>query len=164
MAQRHFYGAHGGCSRAFEDIKLRILSHDNDTQEFIVYTGYMTSEFLDRFDNPRWAPAPDESADSLGIKIEYTRVPIWPILGLRERLGKACGEDVVGDFDASKMETWHNDDGKPFSFQNSKRKRESLSQVFNGSFEEDTDQEEDSSPLKLKKQRLQEGPPIGVGA
>jgi hypothetical protein len=54
MAQRHFYNAPPPSARResqwspgnqhppqpnFQDIKLRILSHDNDTAEFLVYTG-----------------------------------------------------------------------------------------------------------------------------
>lgn len=179
MAQRHFYGAPapssrrdsqwsplGGkpCRPAFEDIKLRILTHDTDTCDFIVYTGHITAKFLDRFHDPFRVPASNEDEDGVpGIKIDYTKVPIWPILGLRERLGKALGEDIVGQFDPSEMETWDADAETPLP-RDAKRKREALSEVFNGSFEEDADDNEQESPLKSKKQRLEEGPPIGVGA
>ncbi|KAH7169621.1 uncharacterized protein B0J16DRAFT_359212 [Fusarium flagelliforme] len=70
----------------FYDLKLRILTHNTDTLEFIVYTGYITKEFLEKFHNPFKAPLDDNDAAVLGLKIEYTRVPIWPILGLRQRL------------------------------------------------------------------------------
>lgn len=143
---------------------LRILTHDADTSEFIVYTGHVTAKFLDRFHDPFRVPTSEESQDTApGVKIEYTRVPIWPILGLKERLGKALGEDIVGPFDPSEMETWETDTEEPQAKDN-KRKREALSEVFNGSFDEDTDNDEQESPLKSKKQRLEEGPPIGVGA
>ncbi|KAG6001648.1 hypothetical protein E4U43_001272 [Claviceps pusilla] len=122
MAQRHFYQysspySLGQCTEwwfwprappkrpPFEDICLRILTHDSETAEFIVYTGHVTASFLDRFYYPSRAPPEEEQASS-GMKIEYTRVPIWPILGLRERLGKALGEEIVGPFDATRMETW----------------------------------------------------------
>ncbi|KAG6062204.1 hypothetical protein E4U32_002625 [Claviceps aff. humidiphila group G2b] len=125
MAQHHFYGPptpisrviHRGVwgpkwepSRApprrppFENVKLRILTHDSDTAEFILYTASVTAEFLDRFYNPSGAPLGDEKPS--GMDIEYVRVPIWPLLGLRERLGTALGEEIVGPFDANRMVTW----------------------------------------------------------
>ncbi|KAG8413683.1 hypothetical protein J3459_015249 [Metarhizium acridum] len=179
MAQRHFYGALApsscrdsrwspwvGKSRrpAFEDLKLRILTHDSDMAHFIIYTGHITSKFLDRFHDPFATPTSDgdeDDDDALGIRIEYTKVPIWPILGLKERLGKGLGEEVVGQFDPSEMETWNidSDDDVP---RNTKRKREALAHVFR--FEEETDDDEQESSLRSKRQRLQEGPPIGVGA
>ncbi|EHK16061.1 uncharacterized protein TRIVIDRAFT_4563, partial [Trichoderma virens Gv29-8] len=123
MAQRHFYNAPAQLfaretywpprkneSRRpdFQDVKMRILSHDTETCEFLVYTGYVTAKFLDRFYDPSSAPC-DEDGKIAGMKIELTRVPIWPILGLRERLGKALGDDIVGSFDPEYMETWEDD-------------------------------------------------------
>ncbi|KAF5250836.1 hypothetical protein FANTH_4027 [Fusarium anthophilum] len=133
MAQRHFYTTPSIRSRSgsrppkqqgipsdpdFHDLKLRILTHDVDEKDFIVYTGYITRGFLQKFHEPSKAPTDDEDAVS-GLKIEYTRVPIWPILGLRERLGKALGPDVVGAFNPDEMETWEADPEK----QNRKRRR-----------------------------------------
>ncbi|KAM6538358.1 hypothetical protein FALCPG4_000232 [Fusarium falciforme] len=96
----------------FRDLKLRILTHDTDTSEFIVYTGYVTKDFLEKFHDPFKAPPDDDDAEVTGIKIEYTRVPIWPILGLRERLGKALGQDVVGAFNPDEIETWEKRSGE----------------------------------------------------
>ncbi|KAI8411169.1 hypothetical protein FOFC_07763 [Fusarium oxysporum] len=93
------------CSN-FHDLKLSILTHDTDTLEFIVYTGYVTKEFLENFHDPFKAPLNDDDAAVSGLKIEYTRVPIWPILGLRERLGKASGQEVVGSFNPDEIKTW----------------------------------------------------------
>lgn len=181
MAQRHFYDVPVPSSwrdsrwstwaekpprPAFEDLKLRILTHDSDMEHFIIYTGHITSKFLDRFHDPSTTPTSDEIKDEgendpLGIRIEYTKVPIWPILGLKERLGKGLGEEVVGQFNPSEMETWDTDseDDAP---RNTKRKREALGDMFR--FGEETDDDEQESSLKPKRQRLQEGPPIGVGA
>ncbi|KAJ3453076.1 hypothetical protein MRS44_018731 [Fusarium solani] len=64
-------------SSSLKDVKLQILIHDTAT-----------------------------GATMSGFKIEYTSVPLWPFLGLRERLGKAFGQDVVGVFNADEMETW----------------------------------------------------------
>ena len=115
MAQRHFYRTLPPPSAdtrsqlrrlQFADLDLRVLTHDLEAAEFIVYTGHVTSKFLARFHNPREVYG-NKSAIA-GLQIRYARVPIWPLLGLRERLGKALGEDVVGTFDPDKMETWEN--------------------------------------------------------
>jgi hypothetical protein len=124
MAQRHFYATPPSSPRRdyqwlpgeshppqpeFRDLKLRILSHDTETAEFLLYTAHVTAKFLERFHHTHDAPKVDGEKDVQGLKIEYTRVPIWPILGLRERLGKALGEDVVGPFDPEEITTWEED-------------------------------------------------------
>ncbi|PCD21392.1 hypothetical protein AU210_016357 [Fusarium oxysporum f. sp. radicis-cucumerinum] len=122
MAQEHFYATPSVRSRSdssFHDLRLRILTHDVDKKDFIVYTGYITSGFMQMFHDPSKALAEDEDAAVSGLKIEYTKVPIWPILGLRERLGKALGPDVVGAFNPDEMVTWETDPEK----QNRKRRR-----------------------------------------
>ncbi|KAI5458171.1 hypothetical protein BGZ63DRAFT_59163 [Mariannaea sp. PMI_226] len=171
MAQKHYYPAphaslrrdspinpKGGIppSPNFQDITLRILTHDTDTSDFIVYTGYITKAFLEKFHNPFDASPNDDDAAESGIRIEYARVPIWPILGLRERLGKALGHDVVGQFDVDHIETWEKD---PENKETSKRKREVLPEVLSGSYEEDSD---DEPALSAKKRCLSEGSPLGV--
>ncbi|RKK78139.1 hypothetical protein BFJ68_g17798 [Fusarium oxysporum] len=103
--------------------QLAILTHDTDTLEFIAYTGYVTKEFLEKFHNPFKAPLDDDDAAVSGLKIEYTKVPIWPILGLRERLGNALGQEVVGAFNPGDMETWEKE---PEEHGGAKRKREVL--------------------------------------
>jgi hypothetical protein len=75
-----------------------ILTHGIDTSEFIVYTRYITKEFLEKFTIPFKALLDNDDAAISGLKIEYTRVPIWPILALQERLTEALGQDVVGAF------------------------------------------------------------------
>ena len=177
MAQRHFYAIPPPSSRRdsqwspargepprpeFQDLKLRILTHDNDTAEFIVYTGHVTAKFLEWFHEPLRNPY-GEDREIPGIKIEYTKLPIWPILGLRERLGQAIGEDIVGSFDPSDVETWENDGMEKREAQNSaKRKRAALSEVYNGSFDEDTEDEEEAEHLNAKKPRMGDGSPVGV--
>lgn len=63
-----------------------ILTHGIDTSEFIVYTRYITKEFLEKFTIPFKVPLDNDDAAISGLKIECTRVPIWPILTLREDL------------------------------------------------------------------------------
>lgn len=177
MAQRHFYTPPKPAARrnsqrspirdqsspVFHDVKVRVLTQDNDTAEFIVYTGYVTAGFLERFHDPCKAPICEENGRLPGIKIEYTRVPVWPILGLRERLGKALGHDMVGEFDEEQIETWNEEEAEAENAEKansmSKRKREPLAEVLNGSFEEES---EDEPVLSNKKRCLSEGPPIGV--
>jgi hypothetical protein len=75
-----------------------ILTHGIDTSEFIVYTKYITKEFIEKFTIPFKAPLDNDDAAISGLKIEYTRVPIWPILALRGRLTEALGQEVIGAF------------------------------------------------------------------
>jgi hypothetical protein len=63
-----------------------ILTHGIDTSEFIVYTRYITKESLEKFTIPFKAPLDNDDAAISGLKIEYIRVPIWPILTLQEDL------------------------------------------------------------------------------
>ncbi|KAF4332040.1 hypothetical protein FBEOM_14171, partial [Fusarium beomiforme] len=44
----------------FHDIKLKILTHDTDAEEFIVYTGHI-KEFLKKFHNPFHASDDDDN-------------------------------------------------------------------------------------------------------
>ncbi|KAH6608176.1 hypothetical protein Trco_004489 [Trichoderma cornu-damae] len=185
MAQRHFYAPsavtygresywssprRNSASRRpdFQDVKMRILTHDVKTSEFLVYTGYVTAKFLDRFYDPYSAPRDDNGAVA-GMKIEFTRVPIWPILGLRERLGKALGEEVVGPFDSNGMETWQEDGSGSESIPaepearsaNIKRKRTNSPKTPDEGLEEESD--EDQSSEGDKKRRLgEEGNRFGV--
>ena len=108
MAQMHFYAKGvppGKGAESFTNIKMRLITHDCETSEFIVYTGHFTATFLERFRWPHKVPI----GNDIGLGIDYVRVPIWPILGLRERLGKALGEDLVGPFDHEAMESWEKD-------------------------------------------------------
>lgn len=177
MAQRHFYGLPGPSLRrehaweprgiplnpTFYDLTLRILTQDNDTAEFMIYTATVTAKFLQRFHDPFNTPE-DESGKVPGLDIQLTRVPIWPILGLRERMGKALGEDVVGPFDPNDIETWEDsDDDSDVTTKSGKRKRRALSEVLNGSFEDDTsDEGADEPALAAKKRCLREGSAVGV--
>lgn len=175
MAQKHFYenlplfgqlkgqssrtGARSNKPR-FEDIVLRILTHDTETSDFMVYTAYVTAGFLERFEEPSRVPRLREDGGVPGMRIEHTRIPIWPILGLKERLGLALGYDLVGAIDVDKIERWEEpegEDARPAS--SSKRKRQALTEVVNSSFEEDAD---DEPALGGKKRCLAEGPPIGM--
>lgn len=188
MAQRHFYpvpprssrrdhswatpdGA-APCHPTFHDVRLRVLTHDADTSDFIVYTATVTAGFLQRFHDPFSAPAGDAPGDVPGLDIEYTRVPVWPMVGLRERMGRALGEDVVGPFDPDEMETWQRgrEDGEDDDEvelekrgRAGKRRREALSEVFNDSFEDDEGDETAGEPaVSAKKRCLSEGAQVGV--
>ncbi|CAJ0552770.1 Ff.00g008480.m01.CDS01 [Fusarium sp. VM40] len=174
MAQKHFYPPPPITGRRdsrmspeqgippcpnFHDLKLKILTHDTETSEFIVYTGNITKEFLEKFHDPFKASTDDDEAMVSGLKIEYTRVPIWPILGLRERLGKALGQDVVGAFDPDVIETWEKDPEKQGG---EKRKREVITEVVNSSNSSFEEGEEEEPAVVSKKRCLNEGTPVGV--
>lgn len=78
----------------FGNTKMTILSFDDETAEFIVYTGFVTGDFLRRF----YAPA--EKSFHLkrlvpGIKIEVRRVPVRPVQTFQDRLGTALGQSII---------------------------------------------------------------------
>ncbi|KAF5973463.1 hypothetical protein FBULB1_8288 [Fusarium bulbicola] len=154
----HLYFGGQGISPSpnFHDIKLKILTYDTDASEFIVYTGHITKEFLEKFHDPFKAPLGDDDAVVSGLKIEYTRVSIWPILGLRERLGKALGQEIVGMFNPDEIETWEKDPEKPTA---EKRKRDDLTKVVISCSKEETEEE---PAIVSKKRRLNEGTPVDL--
>ncbi|OAA69802.1 hypothetical protein ISF_03072 [Cordyceps fumosorosea ARSEF 2679] len=174
MAQKHFYPVSRTVSvfrkgrfpakyaMPFRDLTLRVMTHDTETAEFIVYTGHITALFLERFRQPHRVPTAAKSDEDLGVQIDYARVPIWPILGLRERLGKALGEDLVGPFDPDAMETWEEDIVEAPSSSGGKRKRPALGEVVNDSFRESD--EERPSQIRKKKQCIRRGPALQAAA
>ncbi|RBR05199.1 uncharacterized protein FIESC28_11409 [Fusarium coffeatum] len=97
MAQKHFY------PRPFTDecefrMSPVILTHNTGTLAFIVYNGNITEAFLEKFHNPfKATPNNDDDVVSSNT-IDYTEVPIWSILGLRELFGKVLCQEVVGAF------------------------------------------------------------------
>lgn len=128
LAQNRFYsnpldlGMRQGVPRptttkSFTNLKVRLITHDYNESKFIVYTGHVTAVFLERFQSPHIAPIGNDT----GLKIDYVCIPIWPILGLRERLGKALGEELVGPFDQDAMETWMEDTTERVRFVGKKR-------------------------------------------
>ncbi|WQF90387.1 hypothetical protein CDEST_15401 [Colletotrichum destructivum] len=92
LAQRPFYD---------EPMPPATKSHNSIT---ISSLGVVTEALLRKFYHPTENPQPTGEAD--GMRIEYTRVPIWPILGLEERLGKALGRDITWNFSKDNMKTW----------------------------------------------------------
>ncbi|KAK2005275.1 hypothetical protein LZ32DRAFT_218903 [Colletotrichum eremochloae] len=147
LAQKRFYGetmpsaAEPSClfvatppfKAEFHDVVVHILTvedKDRDLPCFVVYKGVVTEALLRKFHYPAENPQPTEKAN--GMRIEYTRVPIWPLIGLKERLGKALGADLVGNFDEDNIETWGMDaranDGRP--------KRRRSGEVQTGSHDE----------------------------
>ncbi|PHH70084.1 hypothetical protein CDD80_6256 [Ophiocordyceps camponoti-rufipedis] len=189
MAQRHFYPSFMQFAKKeamwrhptrstpqlkFCNLKLRLLTHDETTGEFIVYTATVTADFLDRFHRP-WEAVRDEDGKVSGLVIEYTKIPIWPILGLRERLGKALGPDLVGLFDGSVMETWdsdsdsdsgttESDEGQGRCRSKRKREPELVLDVFREGSSQETTEDEGAERLGLKRRRLGSGPAMGVTA
>ncbi|RCI16256.1 hypothetical protein L249_3189 [Ophiocordyceps polyrhachis-furcata BCC 54312] len=179
MAQRHFYpllapsakkeaqwwssSTAGGRSLRpdFKDVKLRLLTHDEATGEFIVYTARVTAQYLQKFDRPRETPL-DADGKAVGLDIEYARIPIWPILGLRERLGKALGQDMVGSFDTTKMETWDEEDEVKGRAKTTKRKRAFV--MSDEATDDDDDDDDDDEGIVIKRRRLVENSPVGVVA
>ncbi|RYP34255.1 hypothetical protein DL767_004378 [Monosporascus sp. MG133] len=153
LAQQAAYSEIASSRAAFNprDLKIRVLSTSEDDDSFIVYTAIVPAAFLRMFHEPEKAPRGDTK-----IQISYAQVPIWPVLGLKERLGQALGSEVVGDFDALNMETYDDELPPTPETPSPKRRREVLTEVFNASFSEDRDSD---SPLEAlgKRRRLEEG-------
>ncbi|KAI0882593.1 uncharacterized protein GGS22DRAFT_169813 [Annulohypoxylon maeteangense] len=105
MAQRHVYlNFYTGSGFKSEDVETRVLAVSEQDQTLIVYKSIMPGAFLGMFDDLSKAPRGDAR-----ITIHYQRVPVWPILGLKERLGQALGQDLVGEIDMDNIETYQSD-------------------------------------------------------
>ncbi|KAI1428882.1 hypothetical protein F5Y12DRAFT_782443 [Xylaria sp. FL1777] len=135
------------------DVKVHLLTIAEDERAFIVYTGIVPAALLSMFNEPDAAPT-----GSSDIKIEYVHVPAWPVLGLKERLAKALGSDIIGDapeHEAAPAPEMNSSisgtKSSIFKSTSSKRKRGIFSEVFNASFSED--RESDRSKDKSEKRR-----------
>lgn len=123
----------------FRDVPVKIITQDHSSAEFVIYSTIVSAVFLERFACPSKAPKAADTQDG-GLDISVTRVQIWPVLGLKERLAKALGTEIAGDLAChdtadTDIETWETEQERAFRLGNLKRKREALSEVFNKSFE-----------------------------
>lgn len=146
----------------FKDVPVRILCHDGDTAEFVVYNTVVTADFLRRFSEPTKAPDADAPSNG-GMKVDVTRVPVWPVLGLKERLAKALGSEVTGEdlsqiIDAD-LETWESEQERKLRMNTLKRKRETPSEGFDTSFDST-----DGSPGREGSSSLKAGLGITVAS
>ena len=81
----------------FSDVTVHLLTHGGNASEFVVYKAVVTASFLQRFSDP--ATLPKMSAVSgCGMDIEYTKVSFSPLPSLAERLGRALGPEISGDY------------------------------------------------------------------
>ncbi|KAL0468464.1 hypothetical protein QR685DRAFT_341981 [Neurospora intermedia] len=84
----------------FEDTKVAIISHDEGIENnprFLVYTATVTADYMERWLYPLKVPQSSKKAKKqISLDITMTPVPFWPILGLKERLARALGKDLVG--------------------------------------------------------------------
>jgi hypothetical protein len=156
----------------FRDVKVQLITHDEEAN-FIVYTAVVTATFLERFARPAKAPArpgPGASSSSdgsseaasldTGMEISFASVPIWPILGLKERLGKALGRDIAsesifqdnGDLISDSLETWDSPEERKDRQRMARKRRraaerETLAEMVNssGCFESEADEDQRNS-------------------
>jgi hypothetical protein len=137
MAQQSAYAdLRSGTGFIPRNVKVRVLTVAEEENAFMVYTAIVPSAFLSMLHEPDTAPTGNSQ-----IKVEYTQVPVWPVLGFKERLGKALGADVVGNFDGVPMDTYEDEMVSVPHSTPPKRRREALSEVFNASFSEDRESE-----------------------
>ncbi|KAI2775813.1 hypothetical protein F4815DRAFT_486713 [Daldinia loculata] len=183
MAQQHVYGdMFTGEGFLPKDVDVRILTVSKDDNSFVVYSSVVPTAFLAMFHEPGKSPRGNAK-----VTINYQHVPIWPVLGLKERLGQAVGRDLIGEFDIDRIETFEDelasnlegdksdsfdeklqavlqklnkeDESMPNTAQtlSPKRKRKIFSEVFNGSFSENHESSGYPSELLAKRRRLEEG-------
>ncbi|CAJ2511925.1 Uu.00g075500.m01.CDS01 [Anthostomella pinea] len=155
MAQQQVYtDVMMGAGFTPKSVKTCVLTISEEGHSFIVYSATVPAAFLVMLDQPDKAPKGDTQ-----IKIEYSQAPVWPVLGLKERLGKALGKDIVGDFDGVSMDTYEDELPVTPESTSPKRRREVLSEVFNASFSEDRESE---SPGNVFKRRCIAEGRVGV--
>lgn len=165
----------------FRDIKVQLITHDEGQESdphFIVYTAVITAAFLERFMTPHKTPLVD-SEDGLGMKITYTPVKVWPILGLKERLAKALGSEISGvsPFDNPEFIDLHGPLVEPapeqlpvFAHIISQRKlkrrrdkeRQPLEEMLNSSFEEEPPSSDDRPVLSPSAKRRRTARSVGT--
>ncbi|KAH9896226.1 hypothetical protein F4778DRAFT_259525 [Xylariomycetidae sp. FL2044] len=153
MAQQAVYGdVSRGTDFAPRDVEVRLLTLSEGDSSFLVYTATVPAALLMMFHEPHKAPQGNTELD-----INFTQVPVWPVLGLKERLGKALGSDIVGDFQGVSIDTYEDELAETTpEVPSPKRRREALSEVFNASFSEDRELERPSEILG-KRRCLEEG-------
>ncbi|KAH9996372.1 hypothetical protein F4779DRAFT_607012 [Xylariaceae sp. FL0662B] len=153
MAQQTVYAdIESGAGFEPRDVQVRVMTTAEECNSFVVYTAIIPAAFLVMFHEPDKAPRGNAQ-----IKIQHVEVPVWPVLGLKERLGQALGRDIVGDFDIQRMETFDEQLSFKETTPSPKRRREVLSEVFNASFSEDRDADCAGNALGLKRRCLEEG-------
>lgn len=142
------------------DVTVRLFTTSEEDTSFIIYTATVPAAYLMMFHEPH--KAPDANAN---LKIEYTHVPVWPVLGLKERLGQVLGTEVVGDFDPLSIDTFPDEDQQIVSVAETispKRRREALSEVLNVSFSEDRDSNATEELQAIHKRRCLEEGRVGL--
>lgn len=171
MAQKQFYPptppirrwanrheARGAPMPEFKDVKLRVIT-GNSGSEISVYTAVVTAAFLERFHMP--TKSPRNNAGGIGMTIEHTKVPVWPLLGLKERLARTLGTDFIGEeLDQQGMETWGDEsDTESVATEcypsrtnsDAQLSRQALCIIPNEKLAAALDETESSSPLKRRR-------------
>ncbi|KAI1754794.1 hypothetical protein F4782DRAFT_528154 [Xylaria castorea] len=144
------------------DVKVRLLTVAEEDNAFIVYTATVPAALLSMFHEPDTAPTGNSE-----VIVEHAHVPVWPVLGLKERLGKALGSDIVGEYDDTIIDTYEEEVAPVAEADSKKRGREALSEVFNGSFSEDCQYQSNVSSVSARKKRRtkkEEGRPYWMTA
>lgn len=146
----------------FKDVPIKILSQDSDTADFVVYSTTVTTAFLKRFADPTKAPSHDALHNG-GLKVDMVRVPVWPVLGLKERLAKALGSEISGpeypQVVHEGIETWESEEERSMRVGSLKRGRDVLSDFFNTSF----DCNDSDSPGRRPSFSIPSSPSTGSG-
>ncbi|KAI0415503.1 hypothetical protein F5X98DRAFT_212972 [Xylaria grammica] len=144
------------------DVKVHLVTVAEEEHTLIAYTATVPAALLSMFHEPDVAPTGNSE-----IRIEYSHVPVWPVPGLNERLGKALGFDIVGNFDVNLIYNFDEDNLPAWETGSSifrstppKRKRSIFSEVANTSFSEnrDSDRLKDMFPKKRRAEKTSDAP------
>ncbi|KAI0531533.1 hypothetical protein GGR58DRAFT_493306 [Xylaria digitata] len=143
------------------DVKVHLMTVAEEENAFIVYTATVPAALLCMFHEPDAAPTGNSE-----IRVEYVQVPAWPVLGLNERLGKALGADIVGDYDPTILSSLDEEDLPPWETKSSifrstspKRKRSIFWEGANASFSEDRDHLRSRFQKKRRIEKTPDTPP-----
>ncbi|KAI1175702.1 hypothetical protein F4777DRAFT_548955 [Nemania sp. FL0916] len=120
------------------DADVRLISAVPEEKVFVVYSATIPASFVARFNCPTEVPIGDPK-----ITVNYTKVPVYPLPGLKDRLDNALGRHWVSPVDHSSPNdrlgaaVVPTELATPEPAAASKRGREALTEVVNVSSSDD---------------------------
>ncbi|KAI0143278.1 hypothetical protein BJ166DRAFT_87802 [Pestalotiopsis sp. NC0098] len=165
LAQQQFYLDGGRFNdQVSREFTVRLFTTSEEDESFIVYTAKISADFMMKFHYPHL----NRESDATYLNIEYKHVPVWPILGLKERLGQALGEDLVGFIDPLNIETFPDEQDEQEEIvqepkvTSPKRRRDIFTEVLNASFNEEREPSSSDEISGMGKRRCLEEGRVGV--
>ncbi|KAK6955747.1 hypothetical protein Daesc_003391 [Daldinia eschscholtzii] len=149
MAQQHVYdNMFTGDGFAPKDVQVRVLAVSKQDNSLVVYSSVIPTSFLTMFHEPSKSPKGDAK-----VTINYQHVPVWPVLGFKERLGQALGKDLIGEFDVDRIETFQDELLPNLEGDNSDNVEEEEFEAVLQKLEKEDDSTSDASCIALASKR-----------